>query len=819
MSESLDAVEDLDLPAEVQQHVIEGWGIKHLYPPQAQAMSAALYGRNLLLAIPTASGKSLVAYLAMVRRLLVDEPGSRAIYIVPLKALASEKVEELRELGDAVGLQVGMAIGDAPREVQKIDQADIIVCTSEKLDSLSRNKPEVIAGISIVVADEVHLVNDSSRGPTMEVNLARLRLQHPSAQIIALSATVGNPEKMAAWLQAELVQSNWRPVALEHATLAEKWLEVRHRVSKQDNTALPPPRQLEGPKTHIAWCALNDTISEGAQMLVFVSTRRSAESEARKLSERCAARLTEDAGRVQRLSQLSDEILKEDSALSDRLAAAVRGGVAFHHAGLAQSHRKAIEDSFRRGDLFCICATPTLAAGVNLPARRVLVRDMKRWADGFNDWISVMEVRQMMGRAGRPRYDSKGESWLVCKGEDSLIEADEVAQKYIHGPPEPVVSKLAAEPPLRMHLLSGIATGGLHDRTSIRRFFDATFLSITQPASMIDERIDNTLAWLADEGFISRTGIDASLVSEQERDSESWDDDIPDWASSALEILDVSEYKELPTKRTERRIDTPGLGFERADGIETEFIQEKQIGEAFNTTYEATAFGKRVSQLYLDPMSATILRDGLKRAIDKVSHGDELDQFALLHLVAATPDFMIIWAKMDRNQLHVKTALHANNLLRDENLEDFLLALTQSAWTLEKWMDEASLRDIEKEMKVAPGDLRTRLELMDWLLYSAGQLLLSGDIDGEKMAEAADVGSVLDSLKQRIRHGCKEELLPLVRISNIGRSRARDMKELNISNPSDLLNLSSVQRNQLLAKRGWGPKVLDRAIRDVKRLK
>ncbi len=86
MSESLDAVEDLDLPAEVQQHVIEGWGIKHLYPPQAQAMSAALYGRNLLLAIPTASGKSLVAYLAMARRLLVDEPGSRAIYIVPLKA-------------------------------------------------------------------------------------------------------------------------------------------------------------------------------------------------------------------------------------------------------------------------------------------------------------------------------------------------------------------------------------------------------------------------------------------------------------------------------------------------------------------------------------------------------------------------------------------------------------------------------------------------------------------------------------------------------------------------------------------------------------
>ena len=819
MSEPRGAVQELDLPAEVIQHVVEEWGIEQLFPPQAEAMQTALYGRNLLLAIPTASGKSLVAYLAMVRRLLIDEPGSRAIYIVPLKALASEKVEELRELGDAVGLKVGMAIGDAPREVQKIEEADIIVCTSEKLDSLSRNRPEIIAGISVVVADEVHLVNDSSRGPTMEVNLARLRIQHPSAQIIALSATVGNPEKMAAWLDAELVQSNWRPVALEHATLASKWLEVRHRVSMEEGSVLPPPRELEGPKSHIAWCALNDTIAESAQMLVFVSTRRSAESEARKLSERCKAKVAEDKERVKRLTQLSDEIQKEDSALSDRLSTAIRGGVAFHHAGLSQLQRKAIEDSFRRGDLYCICATPTLAAGVNLPARRVLVRDMKRWADGFNDWISVMEVRQMMGRAGRPKYDSKGESWLVCKGENSLVEADEVAQKYIHGPPEPVVSKLAAEPPLRMHLLSGIATGGLHNRTSIRRFFDATFLSCTQPQSMVDERIDNTLAWLVDEGFIERTGIDDTLLPEEERVAESWDDEIPNWASSALEILDISDYKQLPRKRTEKRVNTPSLGFERADSIETEFIHEEKIGEAFNVTYSATAFGKRVSQLYLDPLSATILRDGLKVAIEKFSLGEDVDPFAILHLVAATPDFMIIWAKMDRDQLHVKTALHSRNLLRDENLEDVLLALTQSAWTLERWMDESTLRDIEKEMKVAPGDLRTRLDLMDWLLYSAGQLLLSEEIGGDQMSEVADVAKLLDSLKQRIRHGCKEELLPLVRIANIGRSRARDMKNLGISSPNDMLNLSSLQRNQLLALRGWGPRVLDRAIRDVKKLK
>ncbi|MBT6971898.1 MAG: DEAD/DEAH box helicase, partial [Euryarchaeota archaeon] len=172
-------VADLDLPDSVPSFLSKQWGIESLYPPQSEAIPAALGGRNLLLAIPTASGKSLVAYLTICRRLLVEEIGSRAIYIVPLKALASEKYEELQSLASACGLEVGMAVGDASREVQNLEKADILVCTSEKLDSLSRNRPDVISGVSVVIADEIHLVNDSSRGPTLEVNLARLRISHP----------------------------------------------------------------------------------------------------------------------------------------------------------------------------------------------------------------------------------------------------------------------------------------------------------------------------------------------------------------------------------------------------------------------------------------------------------------------------------------------------------------------------------------------------------------------------------------------------------------------------------------------------------------
>ena len=170
----VDDVRELDLPPNVVKLLTDVWGITQLHPPQAEAVPIALSGENLLLAIPTASGKSLVAYLAILQKLLVDQPGSRAFYLVPLKALAAEKVDELREAGDALGLAVGMAVGDRSGETVSLDEADIIVATSEKFDSLMRNRNDFLNQVSIVVADEVHLIHDRSRGPTMEVNLARV---------------------------------------------------------------------------------------------------------------------------------------------------------------------------------------------------------------------------------------------------------------------------------------------------------------------------------------------------------------------------------------------------------------------------------------------------------------------------------------------------------------------------------------------------------------------------------------------------------------------------------------------------------------------
>ena len=410
-------VSRLGLPDEFGNFIIKEWGIEELHPPQAEAMPSILSGKNTMLCIPTASGKSLVAYIGIINQLKSLNPGSRGIYIVPLKALASEKLEELKHLGEGLGLKIGLGIGDAPSETKQIDDCDILVSTSEKLDSLMRSKSEVLRRVSVVVADEFHLLNDSHRGPTMEINLARIRHLLPDAQIITLSATVGNSQDLADWLESDLIVSQWRPVSLEYATLAELELEPRAIQKSEFSTSsdLGVPRTLDGPKSHIAWAALQDVYQIKGQLLVFVASRRSAQSEAKKLAKRMQKYLEKNNPEaLPALKELSARLARSsNSAMGDTLAECVKGGVAFHHAGLMHTQRAEIEKAFKERILCCLTATPTLAAGVNLPARRVLVRDLKRFDDGMSRLLPVMEVKQMLGRAGRPRYDSVGEAWLA----------------------------------------------------------------------------------------------------------------------------------------------------------------------------------------------------------------------------------------------------------------------------------------------------------------------------------------------------------------------------------------------------------------------
>jgi helicase len=198
--------------------------ITELRPAQAKAVqSGLLEGTNLLVCTPTASGKTLIAELAMLQA--VYEGRGKALYIVPLKALASEKHKDFA--ARYPGVKVALTIGDLDSKEPALADQDIIITTSEKLDSLIRHHTPWLRDVRVVVVDEIHLLNDPGRGPTLEILITILKKLLKDVQIIGLSATIGNPEELAGWLEAELVEDSWRPVQLKKGVYQDGKIEFK----------------------------------------------------------------------------------------------------------------------------------------------------------------------------------------------------------------------------------------------------------------------------------------------------------------------------------------------------------------------------------------------------------------------------------------------------------------------------------------------------------------------------------------------------------------------------------------------------------------
>lgn len=211
-----------DLPQQFQAVLVKQ-GIKEFRPSQQKAIDAGLLqGKNLLICTPTASGKTLIAEMASVKAIL--EGKGKAIYIVPLVALASEKAKEFKRRYDGL-LKVALSVGDFDSSDPHLMDYDLVICTAEKLDSLIRHHAPWLRFVSTVVIDEIHLLNDVSRGPTLEILITLLKKLLPQVQLIGLSATIGNPEELAAWLGAMLVKDDWRPVPLHKGVYFDNKIE------------------------------------------------------------------------------------------------------------------------------------------------------------------------------------------------------------------------------------------------------------------------------------------------------------------------------------------------------------------------------------------------------------------------------------------------------------------------------------------------------------------------------------------------------------------------------------------------------------------
>ena len=659
---------EADVVAILKEH-----GVESLYPPQAEALRPVLEGRSVVLACPTASGKSLVAYLALLRAV---RRGRTGLYLVPLRALAHEKFEELTLFG-RLGLRVGISIGDFDLSPQQLDRLDVLVATSEKADSLLRRGHPWLDRLGAVVADEVHLLRDPERGPTLEVSLTRLRRRHPELPIVALSATVGNSQAIAEWLGAVHVASEFRPIPLKLGV----YREGRITFTDLSTRELPPPGEAL-PRL------VRTVIQEGGQALVFVSTRRGSEQGAQALAGTVRATLDrEERAKAEAVAKELAAVSEEETEGVRRLGALLPNGVAFHNASLTNPERRVVEAAFRDRVVKALVATPTLAAGINLPARRVIVRDTTRYDDrlGFQAPIPAMEIQQMCGRAGRPRFDRAGEAVLIARRPE---EEERLLDEVLSAPPEDVESRLAAEPALRMHLLALVASGEVRTLEELATFFRGTFFGHTRPVPELDEIV---------------RGVRAFLESH--------------------ELL--------------------------------------RPGEAL----AATPFGQRTSELYLDPMTAVILRQALERAPIGVR------PFALLAAVASTPDLPSLWLRSgEEARLLERYLAEEPELLRKPEEEPFptdldsFLAGLKTAEVLEAWIDEVPLVELTERFGIGAGDLRAKIEDAEWLLFGASRLA----VQFQRRAVTS-----IDALSLRVRYGVAEELLDLVQLRGIGRVRGR----------------------------------------------
>ena len=695
-------VEDLPIADQVKR-ILKEKGYESLYPPQADALDAGvLAGKNIVLASPTASGKTLVAELAVLKKVL-DGQG-KALYLTPLRALASEKYEEFQKyskLEKTNGRQVRIAItsGDYDRSDEHLGNYDIVIATNEKADSLLRHKAKWISDVALVVADEVHLLSEADRGPTLEVVITRLRKVNPNLQILALSATVRNAAEVADWIGASAITTEWRPVPLREGVFCQNEIHFKDGSSKTIQ-----------PITGNAIMDISlDTIRQGGQALLFTETRRSAVEMGRRAAAVLSRSITPREKRSCEIVAHRIRTSGEKTRLSETLADELALGAGFHHAGLHSAHRRIIEEAFRDGKIKILAATPTLAAGVNLPARLVIITSHERYEAGYGRYpISVLEYKQFCGRAGRPKYDEYGEAVLVARTED---ERDALFENYVLAEPERLWSKLGVEKVLRPHVLSTIATGFARTEEGLRDFFSSTFYAYQYGPRAISSRMAEILFYLGKEEMI----------------------------------------------------------------------------EYYGRELTATRFGRRVSELYIDPVSAVIIRDGLYR------RAANLTEFSYLHLIARTPDIAprVYPRRGEDEKLAAIAADRAEQFMCevpdelegsfDPGYEDFLAEVKTAAVLLD-WIQETSEDTILNAHRVEPGDLMRLVQISDWLLYSAQEL---AELFGHK-----DLRKPLGQLRLRVEKGTKADVVPLLALQGVGRVRARALHNAGFKTIEDLREAS-----------------------------
>lgn len=472
---------------------------ERLLPLQERALREGnlLDGNSLLVNAPTSAGKTFLAEVLFLHHAL---QGRNAVLLVPSKALARQRWLELKQRYQPLGYQVRLSTRDHSGEDQAIRQGDfhLAIVIYEKMRALIHSQRGLGSSLGALIADELHIIYDAHRGPGIESLITELRL-NPSLQVLGLSSMMNDP-KAAEWLEAELLVDQARPVELRQGVLCGdsfRYREVSTGIEGEERFLLPPNDDDGEAMLNAARCFAE----QGEATLLFWPRRDLCYTAARKLAEGYQAEELDELESLQAL---------EPTAMRDLLAGLASRRIAVHTSDLSPAERAWVEQGVTSGAIVIVCATGTLAEGINIPVVNVIT-GRRMYASSPEDAIAGRapepapiapdRLRNMLGRAGRLGYAPFGRG-IVIASNDGDVEG--LMNLYTRQTPPPTSPLLSRWPLHRILLQCSLGDEQL-DRERIASFLKRTLSGCwgLWPDD-IDKRIDSALDKLIEAGLAQR---------------------------------------------------------------------------------------------------------------------------------------------------------------------------------------------------------------------------------------------------------------------------------------------------------------------------